>query len=425
MKHENENIEYKLQFTDNIYKSVIAFANTKGGIIQVGVDNEGNEVGLKDFDNTYTQITNGIRDAIYPDVTIFIKYTEGNNKTININIKEGTSKPYRLKSKGLTSQGVFVRHGASSVPASEDMIIHMISSNNKERYELMESPEQELTFNYAKKIFSKSDLEFSENKYAELGMIKNGFFTNLALLISDQCRHSVKVGVFSDNKNTLFIDNKEFKGSVFRQIDEAFAYIMQFNKTAFYINNIYREEKQDYIPANIRECIVNAVIHRDYSFSGSIIINLNDSSAEFISLGKLADGLTVKDIISGTSQQRNEKLAEMFLRLRIIEAYGTGLKRIFASYDRYIRKPEILLSPNSFKIILRNMNKTQIFEPSQEEKILNYIDEFDKITEKEIETLLNVRSTRAYSIAQKMCKDNKIEKIGKGQDKYYILKQIL
>ena len=84
MGYETENVEFKSGFTDEIYKEVIAFANTYGGTIYVGIDNDGHAVGLTDVDDEYTRITNGIRDAIQPDVTMFVKYTIHDNKVVKI-----------------------------------------------------------------------------------------------------------------------------------------------------------------------------------------------------------------------------------------------------------------------------------------------------------------------------------------------------
>ena len=111
MKFETENIEFKAQVTDELYKEVIAFANTDGGTIYIGIDNEGNVTELDNVDDVYTRITNGIRDAIQPDVTMFVKYTLQENHTIRIKVSEGSFKPYYLKSKGLKPSGVFVRQG--------------------------------------------------------------------------------------------------------------------------------------------------------------------------------------------------------------------------------------------------------------------------------------------------------------------------
>ena len=122
MLFENENTEFKEQMSDEIYKEVIAFANTDGGTIYVGIDDQGNAVGLDNVDDTYTRLTNGIRDAILPDVTMFVRYVLQDNQVIRIEVGEGSYKPYYLKSKGLKPNGVYVRQGASSAPASPELI---------------------------------------------------------------------------------------------------------------------------------------------------------------------------------------------------------------------------------------------------------------------------------------------------------------
>lgn len=104
---ESENIEFKAKLTDEIYKEVIAFANTDGGVIYIGVDDNGNVVGIDNVDDTYTRITNGIRDAIQPDVTMFVKYKLEDNRVVKITVGEGSYKPYYLKSKGLKPNGVY------------------------------------------------------------------------------------------------------------------------------------------------------------------------------------------------------------------------------------------------------------------------------------------------------------------------------
>ncbi len=94
MIFETENIEFKSKVTDDIYKEVIAFANTDGGVIYIGFDDKGNAVGIDNVDEIYTRITNGIRDAIQPDVTMFIKYTLQDNRVVKITVGEGSYKPY-------------------------------------------------------------------------------------------------------------------------------------------------------------------------------------------------------------------------------------------------------------------------------------------------------------------------------------------
>lgn len=427
MNFETENIEFKSGFTEEIYKEVIAFANTDGGVLYIGIDNDGNAVGLSNVDDEYTRITNGIRDAILPDVTMFVKYTIQENKVVRITISEGTNKPYYLRSKGLKPNGVYVRQGTSSVQASSEQIRQMIKDSDGDDFESMRSIEQELTFTSATAAFESYGVDFSEEKYLALGMVhkNDGLFTNLALLMSDQCQHSIKVAVFGDDENTTFKDNREFKGSIFKQIDEAFRYIMLSNRTSSVFKGLERIDKSDYPEAALREALLNSVVHRDYSYSGSIIININDKQMEFVSIGGLLPGLTADDIRSGISQPRNKNLAEVFHRLKLIEAYGTGIRRIYKLYENCSVQPRIEVTHNTFKMILPNMS---VAEPlavktnltPQKEQILDFISKKGQITEVEIMNLLGVKRTRAYTVAKQMCDENLIVAVGRGKNKKYL-----
>ena len=126
-----------------------------------------------------------------------------------------------------------------------------------------------------------------------------------------------------------------------------------------------RIERFDYPEAAIREAILNAIIHRDYGFSGSIIVNIYDDRAEFVSLGGLMPGLRVDDLFLGISQPRNEKLANVFYRLKHIEAYGTGLRLILQHYDDCLAKPEITATNGAFSLTIPNMNYNQQLNNSQ------------------------------------------------------------
>lgn len=428
MIFETENIEFKIKATDELYKEVIAFANTDGGTIYIGIDDVGNVVGLENVDEAYTKITNGIRDAILPDVTIFVKYTLRDDKVIKIAVGEGSAKPYFLKSKGIKPSGVYIRQGASSVQATYEQIRTMIKSADGDNYESSRCMTQELTFKSAEKSFDECGIEFSPQKYKALGITSQSgdIFTNLAELFSDQCRHTIKVAVFSDDSKTKFIDSKEFGGSVFKQLEDSFAYLRLCNKNSAEIHGLKRIEHPDYPEEAVRESLLNAIVHRDYSFSGSIIINVNSKETEFISLGGLLPGLSQEDIRNGISQPRNQNLAEAFHRLHLIEAYGTGIRRIYDLYKKCPVQPRIDITANSFKMILPNMNalNEQILPVStinhQQRAVLEYIDKNEKITETEIQKLLGVKRTRAYTVAKELCDTGLIRSVGRGKDKYFV-----
>ena len=159
MNYENEKTEFKSVLTDDLYKEVVAFINTDGGTIYIGVDDNGNAVGLDDVDREYNRITNGIRDAIMPDAAMFVRYALQEDKVVRIEISEGTNKPYYLKSKGLKPSGVYVRQGSSSVPASIEQIRRMIKENDGDVFEEMRSIEQDLTFESAAAAFKMYGVE--------------------------------------------------------------------------------------------------------------------------------------------------------------------------------------------------------------------------------------------------------------------------
>ncbi|MDO4488948.1 MAG: putative DNA binding domain-containing protein [Eubacteriales bacterium] len=435
MQYENERIEFKSQFIEDIYKEVIAFANTDGGIIYLGIDNNGNLVGIENIDETYTRLTNGIRDSIHPDVTMFVRYVLQDNKVIRIEVNEGSMKPYYLKSKGLKPSGVFVRQGASSVPASPEQIRQMIKTSDGDNFEDVRSLEQNLTFNMAKNAFERYGIEFSAEKYRALGMVKDDVYTNLALLLSDQCLHTIKVAVFNDEFCTEFRDSKEFGGSVFKQFEDTVNYLALCNKTVSTIKGIVRIDKKDYPDEAIREALLNAIVHRDYSYSGSVIINVNDNKMEFISLGGLLPGLSTEDIRIGVSQPRNKKLAEVFHRLRLIESYGTGIRRIFKLYENCPVQPVIEVTANAFKIVLPNMNegneapenglKSSKQKPTkisaQIKTVLDYLKEHGEMDSEDMQKLLDIKKTRAYTLAREMVESGLIEALGRGQTKKFRL----
>lgn len=427
MLYENEKVEFKESFINDIYKEVIAFANTDGGTIFVGVNDKGETVGLENIDDTYTQITNGIRDAILPDVTIFVKYVLEDNQIIRIEVGEGTYKPYYLKSKGLKPSGVYVRQGASSAPASPEQIRQMIKEADGNLFENLRSLNQNLSFQYTKEVFSKRSIDFKEDKYYTLGIKNKDFelYTNLGLLLSEQCTHTIKVAVFADEQNTIFRDSREFSGSILKQLEEAFSYIQLCNQNRSVIDGLERKDSWDYPKETIREALLNALIHRDYNFSGSIIININDKEIEFISIGGLVDGLSPEDIRNGISLSRNRKLAEVFHRLHFVESYGTGIRRIFALYKNCSVQPTIIVTPNSFKLTLPNMNVLNLIQQKkitpQMQIVLDYLSEYKEISEQELQNLLQIKRTRAYTLTRQMADMKLIKILGRGIDKKFIL----
>ena len=214
----------------DICKEIIAFANTKGGTLYIGVTDDGIPVGVEDPDQVILQLNNKVRDSIKPDVTMFVRYETqiiDEKQIIQVTIQKGTDCPYYLSSKGLKPSGVFVRNGTSSNPATDISIRKMIKETDGDSFEAMRSLEQSLTFEAASAQFSKQKVTFDSAKMQTLGMISvDGIYSNVAMLLSDQCSHTIKAATFSGSDKSVFQDRREFSGSLFQQMDELYAYLL-------------------------------------------------------------------------------------------------------------------------------------------------------------------------------------------------------
>lgn len=315
-----------------------------------------------------------MHDAIKPDLTMFLHYEtleEDGKKVVAVSIQRGTERPYYIAKKGLRPEGVYVRQGYSSVPATDSAIRQMIKETDGDHFEEMRSLNQELTFEAAQKEFELRDIEFGSQQMQTLKMIdKEGIYSNLGLLLSDQCVHTIKVAVFQGKDQEVFKDR-----------------------------------------------------------------------IEFVSVGGLVPGMELEDIMVGLSVCRNQNLANVFYRLKLIEAYGTGMRKIIRAYKNQEAQPVIESTKNAFKIILPNINmeseekkilseqitlnkqleeKTEKLQ-NRESEILEYIKMNGDITRADAEELLGISASTTLRILKKMVEDGILLKQGKARNAKYIL----
>ncbi len=266
-----------------------------------------------------------------------------------------------------------------------------------------------------------------------LGLVtQDGVYTNLGRLLSDQCVHTIKAVVFQGTTQSEFKDRKEFSGSLFQQMDEAYDFIDFRNQTHSTFKKLYRIDRRDYPETAVREALLNLLIHREYSFHASTFISLYADRLEFTSIGGLVSGVSLKDITMGISVCRNTKLANVFYRLELIEAYGTGIIKIMEAYEGTGMTPQIETSDNAFKIILPNQNEMP--EPARqmqvnpkkvtpEEKVIALTKQRGFVTRKEIEILLDVGQSSCGRLLKKMIENGLLIQEGKGKNTHYCLPQ--
>ena len=413
---ESETVELKSVVVDDIKKEIIAFANCEGGKLYIGVQDDGTVIGLDDPDGAALQVSNMVRDAIKPDLTMFLHYetlNEDGKQIVAVDIQQGTERPYYIAKKGLRPEGVYVRQGYSSVPATNTAIRRMIKETDGDHFEDMRSLNQELTFEAAKKQFAKKDLPLGEAQMKTLGiMTHDGVYTNLGLLLSDQCVHTIKVAAFEGTTQSQFKDRKEFSGSLFQQMDEVYDYIDFRNQIHSSFQKLYRIDQRDYPETAVREALLNLLIHREYSYRASSFVSL------------------YADRMMGISVCRNIKLANIFYRLELIEAYGTGMRKIREAYSETGKKPEIETSENAFKIILPNLNvqtemkKADVNKPAdddQEEAVISLAKKQGTFIRKDVQKELGISQTTCGRLLKKMVENGRIIQEGKSRNTHYRL----
>lgn len=431
---ESETVELKAIVVEDIKKEIIAFANCKGGKLYIGIQNDGTVLGLDDPDSVSLQVSNMVRDAIKPDLTMFLHYetlTIDGKKIVAIDIQQGTERPYYIAKKGLRPEGVYVRQGYSSVSATDTEIRRMIKETDGDHFEEMRSLEQNLTFGKAKKEFASRGIKFGQAQMKTLGiMTQDGIYTNLGLLLSDQCAHTIKAAVFEDTNQNQFKDRKEFSGSLFQQMDDVYDFIDFHNQTHSTFDKLRRIDRRDYPEMAIREALLNLLVHREYSFRSSSFISIYANRIEFTSVGGLVNGMTLQDMMMGISVCRNAKLANVFYRLELIEAYGTGISKIMNAYEGDETIPQIETSDNAFKIILPNRNamagqielgNTDSEINPEAGKIIELAKNRGSITRREVESLLGIGQTTCGRLLRQMTENGLIIQEGKGKNTHYCL----
>lgn len=426
---ESETVELKSTVVADICKEVISFANTKGGTLYIGVEDDGTVVGVDSADRVILQINNMVRDSIKPDVTMFVRYetqTVDSKQIIAMTIQKGTDRPYYLGSKGLKPSGVYVRNGTSADPATDTAIRKMIKETDGDSFEAMRSLEQNLTFQATEAQFAKRNVPYDATKMQTLGMVsQDGIYSNVALLLSEQCPNTIKAATFAGVDKSVFQDRREFTGSLFQQMEDLYAYLDLHNQTKATFEGLYRTDTRDYPEEALRETLMNSLVHRDYSFSASTLVSIYDDRIEFVSVGGLPTGITLDDIMLGLSVCRNPKLAAIFYRLQLIEAYGTGMPKIMKAYAGTGLEPKIEVTNNAFKITLPNRNAARIADTvsnerkSNEERILDLIAQNGHVVRSDVDQLLDVSQTTASRILKRMVAEGLIYQDGSGRKTKY------
>lgn len=221
-------------------------------------------------------------------------------------------------------------------------------------------------------------------------------------------------------------DRHEFTGSLMQQLNDIYSYIDLRNQTRATFDKLRRIDTRDYPEVAVRETLLNMLVHRDYGFSSSALISIYADRIEFVSVGGLLPGIHLEDVMVGLSVCRNQNLANVFYRLELIEAYGTGVRKIMKAYENTGIMPTIETTNNAFKVTLPNINynvelKKTDFVDSDEEWIIDFVKKNGGIVRINVEMQFGISASSASRMLRKMVEKGELVQHGKGRSSKYIL----
>lgn len=294
----------------------------------------------------------------------------------------------------------------------------MITESDHRWYELELSANQALTFTQAARFFAERSVLFEASHLKTLRLCDGeGRYTNLGLLLSDQCEHTTKIAIFQGTNFSIFKDRREFSGSLLTQLKDAGDYVQQFNRIRSEFPGLLRVDRYDYPPLALREALLNCYAHREYASSAATLIHVFEDRIECITLGGLVPGVGLEDLKLGISISRNEYLVRILHQLGIIEAYGTGFPRIYEQYAQASCKPIIETSTNAFKVTLPNRNYMveHVGESDGVYETYQFMKSKGSIQRKDLQAFLGISQTQAGLLLKRLSEKKLVTVVGKGK----------
>ena len=426
---ETNRFENKEQLNEDFEQEVIAFLNYKeGGIIYVGINKNGQVVGVDNIDLTQLQIKDRIKNNIQPstlglfDVTV---ETIDNKEVIKVIISSGTEKPYYLRKKGRTPEGCYIRIGSSKERMTERMIEEMFARRIKNSLKEIESPRQDLTFRQLKIHYEGNGMILNENFARNLNLLTDeGKYNYNAYLLADENNISIKLVKYLGTSKMELIENQEYGYCCLITATQRILDRLTAENTVYAkIEYNGRKEVEMIDSKALKEAVINAMVHSDYTLTTTPIIELYSDRIEITSGGGLPQGLSQEEFLEGVTAPRNKELIRVFKDVDLIENIGSGVLRILDAYDKscfkfmdHFLRVSFKYKENPFKYDTEQVKPNKITEqdkPNKKEDKINLILEFCKEPKsvKEIMEYIGLkhRPTFIYDYLNPLLEKNKLQ----------------
>ena len=337
---ETNRIEYKRELSDGLEKEVIAFLNYReGGIIYIGIDKEGNFFGLADADGDQLKIKDRLKNNIRPSALglfdIVSEDRDGNN-ILKIIVASGPEKPYHLKKYGMSEKGCFIRLGSAAEPMPQKMIDEIFAKRTRNSISKIKAGRQDLSFSQLKIYYEESGHTLGKAFAKNLELLtEDGAFNYAGYLLADKNNTSIKVAKYSGKTRTDLIESNEYGHEcLVKATKQVIDKIAVENRTNTKITAKERQQANLWNPIALREAIINAFVHNDYTNEITPKFEIFADRIEITSAGGLPEGLSKQEFFEGFSVPRNKELMRIFKDLELVEQLGSGIPRILEHYGK-------------------------------------------------------------------------------------------
>ena len=416
---ETNRIEYKRELTDNLEKEVVSFLNYReGGFIFIGIDKDGKVVDIANSDKLQLKIKDRIKNNILPSsMGLFdvIAEKRDGKEIIKIIVASGSEKPYYIKRKGMSEKGCFIRVGTAAEPMPVAMIEDLFSRRTRNSINKIVSPRQDLTFEQLKIYYEAKGLNLNENFAKNLELLtENGKYNYVAYLMADENGNSIKIAKYAGTDRVDLIENNEYGYCSLIKATKAVLDKLEIeNRTSAKITSKERIEKRLWHAVAIREAVINAIVHNDYTKEIPPKFEIFSDRLEITSAGSMPEGLSKEEFFEGVSIPRNKEIMRIFKDLEMVEQLGSGVPRILKAYSKdnfifmehFIRMMFLAIEPVYEKGSGKTSGKTS-------GKILLLIKETPEITIPEMSAVIGITERSIERNIEKLKKEGKLKRIG-------------
>ena len=427
---ESETVEFKSSFDKETIETLVAFANTKGGKVFVGVSDSGEvrgiQVGRETVQSWINQVKLNTSTSIVPDVEVY----EIEGKTVVVlDVSEYPIKPVAFKGRYFKR----VKNANHQLSTTEVVNLHLQSCNTSwdsslddQHTETDISLDKVQNFvdmaNKVRVIPIADDPLVVMQKYE---LLREGRITRAAFLLfmaGESSLTTVELGRFQTE--TDIKDGARLKTDLFSEVDGIMAFIRKHINRAYIITGKpQRDERWDYPLDALREIVLNAVIHRDYASSSDSIVKIFDERIEIYNPGKLPTFLTIEKLLAGEyrSSIRNRRIADMFKEAGLVEKYGSGIRRILEGFAEYgLPAPRFQEISDGFMVtVCRADTATQKTTQKTTQKLLDLLVENPHLSKRELAELLAISEDGVKYQLLKLKKSGRIRRIGPDKGGYW------